>query len=219
MWGVLPVKNFENAKTRLAPALTPAQRRCLFRLMVEDVLAAMCASNLDGVLVLTNEAEAITLATEYGARVEGEPENLGQSEAVMRAMQILEREGITAALQLPGDIPGVSPAEINRLIEAHEARGPRAMTIVQGHDGKGSNALAVSPPTLMPFHFGHDSFGPHLAEARAAGVEPQVLRELPGIALDVDTGEDLAKLLIGKWGPSKAVAWAVNQPFTAMITD
>ena len=219
MWGVLPVKNFENAKTRLAPALTPDQRRHLFRLMVEDVLAAMCASNLHGVLMLTNEPAAAALAARYGARVEGEPENLGQSEAVMRAMQILERDGVASALQLPGDIPGVSTAEINRLIQAHQAQGPRAMTIIQGHDGKGSNALAVSPPTLMPFHFGHDSFGPHLAEARAAGVEPQVLDGLPGIALDIDTGEDLAKLLIGKWGPSKAVEWALKQPFTGAITD
>lgn len=213
MWGVLPVKNFDNAKTRLAPALTPAQRRQLFRLMVEDVLAAMSASALKGVLVLTNEPEAVTLAAQYGARVEGEPENQGQSEAVMRAMQILEAEGVAAALQLPGDIPGVSATEINRLIEAHMMRGDRAMTIVQGHDGKGSNALAVSPPTLMPFHFGHDSFGPHLAEARTAGVEPVILDGLPGIALDVDTGRDLAKLLIGKWGPSRAVDWAVKQPF------
>lgn len=213
MWGVLPVKNFENAKTRLAPTLTPEQRRTLFRLMVEDVLAAMCASDLEGVLVLTNEPEAAALAAAYGARVEGEPENLGQSEAVMRAMQILEAEGVGAALQLPGDIPGVSAAEINRLIEAHEARGPRAMTIVRGHDGKGSNALAVSPPTLMPFHFGHDSFGPHLAEARAAGVEPVILDGLPGVALDVDTGDDLAKLLVGHWGRSRAVDWALQQPF------
>lgn len=213
MWGVLPVKNFENAKTRLAPTLTPEQRRTLFRLMVEDVLAVMCASDLEGVLVLTNEPEAAALAAAYGARVEGEPENLGQSEAVMRAMQILEAEGVGAALQLPGDIPGVSAAEINRLIEAHEARGPRAMTIVRGHDGKGSNALAVSPPTLMPFHFGHDSFGPHLAEARAAGVEPVILDGLPGIALDVDTGDDLAKLLVGHWGRSRAVDWALQQPF------
>ena len=213
MWGVLPVKNFENAKTRLAPTLTPEERRTLFPLMVEDVLAAMTASNLTGVLVLTNEPAAAALAAQYGARVEGEPENQGQSEAVMRAMQILESEGVTAAMQLPGDIPGVSATEINRLIGSHEARGPRAMTIVQGHDGRGSNALAVSPPTLMPFHFGHDSFGPHLAEARAAGVEPFVMDGLPGIALDIDTGDDLAKLLAGKWGNSRAIEWARRQPF------
>lgn len=211
MWGVLPVKNFENAKTRLAPALSPEERRALFRLMVEDVLAAMCASSLAGVLVLTNEPEAIALAARYGARREGEPENLGQSEAVARAMGLLEAEGIAAALQLPGDIPGVSPAEIHTLVRAHTVDEGRAMTIVQAHDFRGSNALAVSPPSLIPFHFGHDSFQPHLAEARAIGVEPRILTGLPGIALDIDTAEDLAKLLARDGLETRATAWARRQ--------
>jgi len=215
MWGVLPVKNFDDAKTRLAPVLSPEQRRTLFRLMVEDVLAAMTASGLDGVLVLTKEPEVAALASRYGARTEGEPENQGQSEAVMRAMRLLEAEGVAAALQLPGDIPGVTPGEIGRLITAHQTLGARGMTIVRGHDGKGSNALAVTPPTLMPFHFGHDSFGPHLAEARAAGVEPQLLVGLPGIALDIDTGSDLAKLLTGDWPASRAVQWARQERIDA----
>jgi 2-phospho-L-lactate/phosphoenolpyruvate guanylyltransferase len=217
MWGVLPVKNFENAKTRLAPALSPEERRALFRLMVEDVLAAMCASTLVGVLVLTNEPEAIALARIYGARVEGEPENLGQSEAVLRAMQILEAEGVDAAMQLPGDVPGVSASEINALIAAHTAKPSPAMTIVQAHDFRGSNALAVSPPTLIPFHFGHDSFQPHLAEARAVGVEPEIVTDLPGIALDIDTADDLAKLLARADLHTKATTWAREGGFVERL--
>jgi 2-phospho-L-lactate guanylyltransferase len=208
MWGVLPVKNFENAKTRLAPALSPGERRMLFRLMVEDVLAAMTRSGLAGVLVLTNEPEAIELARRYGARTESEPANLGQSEAVARAMGILEAEGIAAALQLPGDVPGVSPAEIDTLIRTHAEAGRRAMTIVQAHDFRGSNALAVSPPSLIPFHFGHDSFQPHLAEARAIGIEPHILTDVPGIALDIDTLEDLGKLLARDNVLAKSIEWA-----------
>ena len=187
MWGVLPVKNFENAKTRLAPALSPEERRALFRLMVEDVLAAMVSSSLAGVLVLTNEPEVSDLAGRYGARAVGEPENLGQSQAVARAMRILESEDVRAAVQLPGDIPAISSAEINAIVAAHGEGRKKAMTIVQAHDFRGSNALAVSPPTLIRFHFGHDSFEPHLAEARGIGVEPLILTGLPGIALDIDT--------------------------------
>jgi 2-phospho-L-lactate guanylyltransferase len=65
------------------------------------------------------------------------------------------------------------------------------MTIVPSRDGKGTNALAVSPPDLIPFHFGDSSFEPHCAAARALGIEPRVLR-LPGLGLDIDTPDDLA---------------------------
>jgi len=43
----------------------------------------------------------------------------------------------------------------------------------------------------VPLRFGEDSFFPHLAAAEACGINPTVLR-LPGIALDIDTPEDLA---------------------------
>jgi 2-phospho-L-lactate guanylyltransferase len=69
------------------------------------------------------------------------------------------------------------------------------MTIVPSHDGRGSNCIALSPPALIPFRFGNDSFQPHLAEAKARNVKPTILKDLPGIALDIDTPSDLAALL------------------------
>ena len=43
---------------------------------------------------------------------------------------------------------------------------------------------------MLPFHFGHDSFGPHCAAARAQGIAPHIL-PLPGLGLDIDTPDDL----------------------------
>ena len=46
----------------------------------------------------------------------------------------------------------------------------------------------------VPLRFGDNSFFPHLDAARRAGIEPTVL-DLPGIALDIDTPEDLARFM------------------------
>jgi 2-phospho-L-lactate guanylyltransferase (CobY/MobA/RfbA family) len=43
MWAVLPAKDFVDAKQRLAPVLTAAQRNALFRAMLEDVLTMLTA--------------------------------------------------------------------------------------------------------------------------------------------------------------------------------
>jgi 2-phospho-L-lactate guanylyltransferase len=46
----------------------------------------------------------------------------------------------------------------------------------------------------MPLRFGDDSFLPHLAAARAIGIEPTIVK-LPGIGLDIDQPLDIRALL------------------------
>ena len=68
-----------------------------------------------------------------------------------------------------------------------------SFTIVPAHDERGSNAVLCSPPLVMPLRFGDDSFFPHLAAARALGIEPTIVK-LPGIGLDIDQPVDLEAL-------------------------
>jgi 2-phospho-L-lactate guanylyltransferase len=91
-------------------------------------------------------------------------------------------------LAVPGDIPLVGATEIARLLRAH-GRAP-AFTISPAHDSRGSNAVICSPPDAVPLKFGNDSFLPHVAAARALGIEPAVLH-LPGVGLDIDNPEDI----------------------------
>lgn len=192
IWCVIPIKDLENAKTRLASALTPDERRGLFRAMAEDVLEAVAAAELlAGVLVLTNDPEASALAERYGARIEGEPANIGQSEAVQRAAALLAGEGADGVLTLPADAPLITSADIDSILARHPPDRP-AMTIVPDHARRGSNCMVLTPGPLIPLHFGHVSFEPHLAEAAKLGLTPNILDDLPRVALDVDTAEDLA---------------------------
>jgi 2-phospho-L-lactate/phosphoenolpyruvate guanylyltransferase len=188
IWAAVPVKEFAGAKQRLATLLTPKQRQALAAAMLEDVLAALVNAPLAGIMVNTVDPLAGELARRYGARVVTENARDGHTRAVMAMARILDAEGRAGMLTVPGDIPRVTSAEIAAVIEAR--RPSPSVTIVPAHDKRGSNAVLCSPPTVMQLRFGDDSFLPHLAAARAVGIEPAIVN-LPGIGLDIDQPQDL----------------------------
>jgi 2-phospho-L-lactate guanylyltransferase len=193
IWAVVPVKGGAGAKQRLGDAVAPDLRRRLALAMAEDVLAALTATpGLRGVIVVTADAAARALAERYGARVITEGADAGQTGAVAAAARALAREGRGAMLTIPGDVPLITPEEAARVIAAHD-RVPD-FVIAPAHDERGSNAILCAPPEAVPLTFGNDSFRPHLAAARRAGLEPKILH-LPGIGLDIDNPADLAAFM------------------------
>jgi 2-phospho-L-lactate guanylyltransferase len=189
---VIPVKETTDAKQRLADVLPGVRRQQLALAMLEDVLTAVArVPELAGMLVVTADGAAAALAARYGARVLVDGARDGHTGAATAAARRLAIEG-SAMLQLPGDIPLVEPADISRIIAAHDSAP--AFTIVPARDELGSNAVLCSPADAVPLRFGEDSYFPHLAAAGAQGIEPAVVR-LPRIALDIDTPEDLALFL------------------------
>jgi 2-phospho-L-lactate/phosphoenolpyruvate guanylyltransferase len=193
IWAVLPVKELAGAKQRLSSCLSPEERRALATTMLEDVLDAVSAvRELAGVLVVTVDPAATSLAARYGARIATEGARDGHTGAVTAAARLLVREGQTGMTTLPGDIPRLSPAEIDATLAAH--RAAPAFTIVPAHDHLGSNMIVCSPPDAVPLRFGEDSFYPHLDAARDRGIEPLIMRQ-PGIGMDIDHPVDLVTFL------------------------
>jgi 2-phospho-L-lactate guanylyltransferase len=183
MWAVVPVKEFAGAKQRLSPVLSAADRARLYADMLDRVLDALAAARgIDGILVVTNEVRL----KRRDIRVLADLERAGQSAAVAQGVRLLAAEGRRAMLTVPGDLPLATAGEIEQVVAGHDR-----FTIVPSRDGKGTNALAVSPPDLIGFRFGAASFAPHCAAARALGLEPRILR-LTGLGLDIDTPDDLA---------------------------
>ena len=203
-WVVMPVKDLQHAKQRLTGVLGPEERRTLFRAMLEDVLTALASSEgLAGILMVTRDPEARRLAGRYGARVLVEEANRGHTAASTFGARALAQEGVAGMVQLPADIPLVTPADVAALLSVHGE--PPAVTLAPSRDQRGSNAVVCSPPDLLPLRFGDDSFFPHLQRARALGVEPRIVPR-PGLALDIDTPEDLAAFLAAP-SPTRAYAY------------
>ena len=213
LWAVIPVKELDRAKERLARLLLPEMRRGLMLAMLEDVLAALAATPaLAGLLMVTVDPTAGRLGAKYGARLVETGARDGHTGAVAAAARLLADERRPGMLTLPGDIPVVTPGEIMRLVAAH-LPAP-SFTIVPSRDEQGSNAIICSPPDAVPLRFGEDSFFPHLQAAERCGIRPTVLH-LPGIALDVDTPEDLPAFTLLR-SPTRAHALLAENDMLAV---
>jgi 2-phospho-L-lactate guanylyltransferase len=192
VWAVVPVKEQTGAKQRLSGFLPPEQRRALAAAMLEDVLDALAAAPLAGICIVTLDPFATAIARRIGARVLTEGAQGGHTGAVTAGARMLIAEGHQTMLTVPGDIPRITADEVVQLIAAH--RAAPSFTIAPAHDELGSNAILMSPPDAVRLRFGEDSYFPHLAAARAAGIDPTILK-LPGIGMDIDHPADLRMFL------------------------
>jgi 2-phospho-L-lactate guanylyltransferase len=188
---ILPIKSFAQAKQRLRLELAAHDRRALVEAMFADALVALGrVTALERVIVVSGDRVAQRIASGYGASVVEDDER-GHNTAAARGIEVLLEAGLERALLVPGDCPLLAPEDLNALLD-HPA-GERSALIVPDRHGTGTNALLLTPPDVLAPSFGPDSCRRHLADASTAGVPAEVL-ELPSLALDVDTPDDLEAL-------------------------
>ena len=189
MWAVIPFKRIQHAKQRLAPILSPKERKLLSLKMLEDVLEAATASEIfDGILVATNCEEAVPIIRRKGVLHLQTSEELGLNHAAREAADWLLNKNIGAMCLFPADIPLAKASEFRNLVSCHSAL--RGMTIVPSRDKGGTNCLILSPPNLLPFCFGADSYTEHLRQGLKLNLSCQT-KFSDGIGLDIDTPCDL----------------------------
>jgi 2-phospho-L-lactate/phosphoenolpyruvate guanylyltransferase len=188
---LIPVKNLSGAKQRLSAILSAEERFSLAQAMCEDVLQAVASwTNRPVAAVVTSDAFAGAVARQHGFEIIADDENAGETSAIERATAICRERGATSTLVLPADIPLISAAELQRMAEAAP---PKGALLVPDAAKRGTNAAWRAPADLFPLRFGNDSFQPHLASAKAAGL-PCIVLDLPGIARDADRPEDLFEI-------------------------
>lgn len=188
---VLPVKRFSGAKHRLGTGLAPEQRAALAQAMYRDVLTALLKSTMvDHLVVVTRGSEARETAIEFGAEVVAD-EELGHNAAASLGIRTALEERADRVLLVPGDCPALDPIQLDELLSRPVA-APSVLIVPDRH-GTGTNALVLTPPGALAPSFGPGSCERNAGEARAGGVSAEVV-EIPSLATDVDTPEDLDAL-------------------------
>ncbi len=188
---ILPVKRFGEAKQRLAGDLSAGIRRALAEAMFSDVLVALRRSAaVDQSLVVSADHAAQQIAGGYGALVLDDEET-GHNPAAQRGIAAAIEQGAERVVLVPGDCPLLRPDELDGLLARPTER--HSVLIVPDRHGSGTNALVLHPPDSLAPAFGPDSRQRHHAAAQSAELFTDVV-DVPSLALDVDTAEDLEAL-------------------------
>lgn len=188
LWAIVPVKPLRRGKSRLAGTLTEDERTELNRALLQHTLETLSdLKEVDGVLVVSRDPNALTIARNHGARTvqeDGQPE---LNTALKRATIVAQVYATRGVLVLPADLPLVTREDILTLIQ--RATEPPVVVIAPDRHKKGTNALLISPPGLIEYDFGENSFQRHCELVKKAGARLEIV-DLPSLGLDLDVPED-----------------------------
>jgi 2-phospho-L-lactate guanylyltransferase len=183
---LVPVKRLDGAKSRLSAALSPEERAELMRTMLGDVLSAVRSAGVGPVTIVSSEPLVVDGIPRFDDR------GLPWNDALAAAMREVVTEECVAVVS--ADLPRLRAEEVLQLVAFAPARG---LAIARAQDG-GTNAVAMRPPGVVSTHFGEPaSCAVHVRAAEDSGVEAIVV-DLPGLAFDLDTPEDLARARNGR---------------------
>lgn len=208
VWILVVARVGNAAKSRLAGRLSADERRTLALAMLADVLGVCRQARgiVDGTLAVVDEPAARAVALHAGALAKSDPGTGDMNAAVAAGVSAVSKLGAGTVLIVPGDVPLISTDDIRALLDSAGAES-RAVIVGSSHDGQGTNALLLRPPKVIAPAFGPPSVGRHVQLGLAAGAHT-VVRAGLGLALDIDTPDDLRALPIERSGPHMAAVVA-----------
>ena len=178
---LVPFKPAGERKTRLADTLSAEERDNLAEQLFAHVLAVLGdVPRLTSVMVLSQ------VRPSHWPGPWRADSGLGLNRELQAA-----RVGVAGPVMvLHSDLPLLAIADVTRLIDSAERGG---LAIAPDRHGSGTNAIAIADQRVFDFTFGVDSYRLH---RRQAGPGWRFVA-VPGLAIDIDTPEDLA-LAVGR---------------------
>ena len=197
---LLPVKDFKQAKQRLAMALPPRQRAELARAMLSDVLNALSGARRPEKVIVYTASEAVAeVVRPFDFDIVQEASVRGHSAAVNDMVEDLSGRA-SHILAIAGDLPLLRSEEVDYVFDADAPE----LSLVPSRDGTGTNAVLFVLPARIPLEYGDGSLRRHLANAESRKIRARLL-SVPGIEFDMDTPEDLQDYR--SFGPNSSNTW------------
>lgn len=192
-FAIVPVKKFENAKTRLSPILGADDRIRLSSLMLDDTLSVLAGvQSLKGLVVVSGDRRAEEIAARHGAKFLHEEKESGVNSAVALADSYCTEQGANATVVIPQDLPLLDAVDVVTVCDLAENE-TRCIVICPSLRYDGTNLLLRKPLSVIETYYDSDSYETHIKAAGKLGI-PVKLFFSKKLMSDVDTPEDARQL-------------------------
>jgi 2-phospho-L-lactate/phosphoenolpyruvate guanylyltransferase len=189
LWAIIPVKPLRRGKSRLSGVLSLEARTALNHYLLSNTLEILASvPEIEYSLVVSRDPEALTIAREYGARTVQEQGSPQLNVALTRATMVALSHSVQGVLIVPADLPLLTVDDIHEVVI--RAVDPPVVVITPDRHLQGTNALLISPPGLIQYEYGPDSFHRHCLQVKKTGARLEIC-ERGSVALDIDYPEDL----------------------------
>jgi 2-phospho-L-lactate guanylyltransferase len=193
-FAIVPVKRFENSKTRLSSILDVDDRICLSLLMLEDTLQILSVVHLLAqVIIVSADKRVKEIGVRYGANFLLEEKEGGVNSAVALADSYCMKEAAEATLVIPYDLPLLDSTDISKACEAAEKES-RCIVICPSLRYDGTNMLLRKPPSIIETFYDTDSYHMHIKVATRLGIPIKHLFS-KAVMHDIDTPEDVLEII------------------------
>ena len=188
LWAIVPVKPLRRGKSRLAKVISAEERADLNQYLLEHTIQILKKiDEIENILVISRDTEALALARSLGARTVQEYGSPGLNTALSRAVEIAKTYETCGILVLPADLPRLDAEDIRKILAFR--KDPPIVVISPDRKKEGTNALFMCPPDLIDFKYGKGSFKKHVKAAKEVDTRLEIC-ELPSLELDLDEPED-----------------------------
>jgi 2-phospho-L-lactate/phosphoenolpyruvate guanylyltransferase len=189
IFAIVPAKQFEKGKSRLAPLLDICDRVNLGELLLDSTLHTLeNATTLYSTVVISTDVRAKKIAKMHGAVFVDEGKPIGVNNAVNMANDYCVRSGAAATVVVPNDLPLALSEDIDMICNAAKDYD-RCLIICPSAKYDGSNVLLRRPPKLIDSHYDNNSFNMHIDAAKKIGAKIKIILS-QRMMRDLDTLED-----------------------------
>jgi 2-phospho-L-lactate/phosphoenolpyruvate guanylyltransferase len=194
IFAIVPVKSFENAKSRFGSFLNTHERIRLSGMLLERTISTLKKTpSIQKILLVSADNRIKGIASNYGVTFLEEIKEAGVNSAVTLADEFCISARADASLVLPTDLPLIVPEDIDITCKS-VLDEEDCVILCPSYKFDGSNVLLRKPCNIIRTSYDKESYPNHVLAGISSNVKTRVLF-LDRLMIDIDTVNDIKKML------------------------